>query len=225
MNATYQKKTQGYFAHTRQDIVSLVPRNPDQKVLEVGAGACNTILCLKQAGLAKEVMGVELVPLAGSNQDHELIDHFQVADIRSEKIRAQKKSFDVIICADILEHLDDPWSTLKMLTEYLKDDGVMILSLPNIREWKNLYKIVFKGDFAYQEEGIMDRTHLRFFCRKNIIQLVQSSGLQVDLITPNFLLEVVPAGKKRRWVDRLTFGLFRDFLAVQYLVRAKKSVS
>jgi len=222
MLAAYQQKTTTYFTHVRRDIVSLLPANPEQKVLEIGAGAGNTILYLKQAGLAKEVMGVELMRLADSGQEHELIDRFQVADISCEDIDADKSYFDVIICADVLEHLEDPWSCLKRIVEHLKPGGMMIFSIPNFRDWKTLAKIIFRADFAYSNDGVLDKTHLRFFCRKNIVQLVNSAALEVIKMKPNFLLTEVTTGKKRRWLNRITLGLFRDFLTVQYLVTAKK---
>jgi 2-polyprenyl-3-methyl-5-hydroxy-6-metoxy-1,4-benzoquinol methylase len=205
------------------DIISLIPKNPKQKILEVGAGSGNTLLYIKQNGLASEVMGVELMHMPASTQEHELIDKFQIANIEQEEINASKHYFDVIICADVLEHLVDPWSTVKKISSHLKKEGILIVSMPNLREWRTLSKLVFRGDFRYNPEGgIMDKTHLRFFCKKNIIQLLTNSELNPIYIRPNFMLEVLKQGKKRRFINKFTFGLFENFLAVQYLVIVKK---
>jgi len=222
--AHYAIKDQQYFSNVRKDIVSLIPANPQQKLLEIGAGGGNTLVYIKQNNLAAEVMGIELMEIAGSNQRHELIDKFQVANIEQEDIDAQEEYFDVIICADVLEHLVDPWSTVRKMERHLKKGGVLIASLPNIREWKTLWRILFKGNFEYDPAGgIMDKTHLRFFCKKNILQLLSTSSLTPVFSKPNFMMKEVPQGKKRRIFNRATLGLFENFLAVQYLVIAKKN--
>ena len=219
----YVIKESNYFSNIRMDIISLIPVDPEQKILEIGAGAGNTLLYIKENGMAKEVMGIELMGIPSSNQKHPLIDKFQIANIEQENIQAQEEYFDVIICADVLEHLVDPWSVVDKLSRFLKKDGLLIVSMPNIREWKTLGKVVFQGNFKYQTTGgIMDKTHLRFFCKKDIYQLLNTPNLSTFYCQPNFMLKVVPEGKKRRIINLLTFRLFEDFLAIQYLFIARK---
>jgi hypothetical protein len=86
-----------------------------------------------------------------------------------------------------------------------------------------LGKIIFQGDFSYQSAGgIMDKTHLRFFCKRNIYQLLNTPALSTFYSKPNFMLKVLPEGKKRRIINLLTFRLFENFLAVQYIFIARK---
>ena len=219
----YTAKESIYFSNIRMDIISLIPLNPAQKILEIGAGAGNTLLFIKESNLAKEVMGIELMEIANSNQNNPLIDKFQIANIEHENIQAPDEYFDIIICADVLEHLVDPWSIIDKVSRCLKKDGLLIVSIPNIREWKTLGKVIFQGDFSYQSSGgIMDKTHLRFFCKKNIYQMLNTPVLSTIYCKPNFMLKVVPEGKKRRIFNLLTFRLFEDFLAIQYLFIARK---
>lgn len=219
----YTVKESTYFSNIRMDIISLIPLNPAQKVLEIGAGAGNTLLYIKESNLAEEVMGVELMEIANSNQKNPLIDKFQIANIEQENIQAPDEYFDIIICADVLEHLVDPWSIIDKISRCLKKDGLLIVSIPNIREWKTLGKVIFRGDFSYQSSGgIMDKTHLRFFCKKNIYQMLNTPILSTIYSKPNFMLKVVQEGKKRRIFNLLTFRLFEDFLAIQYLFIARK---
>lgn len=221
--AHYRVKEEQYFSNVRKDIISLIPSNPDQKIMEIGAGTGNTLLYIKENGLASEVMGVELMRLPHSNQEHRLIDKFQIANIEQKEINAEQEYFDVIICADVLEHLVDPWTSLKKIAGHLKRGGLLIVSVPNIREWKTLLQIVGKGDFRYNPEGgVMDKTHLRFFCKKNILELIRSSALSPIYIRPNFMLTVLREGRKRRMINLFTLRLLEDFLTVQYLVIAKK---
>ena len=220
----YKQKKDQYFSHIRLDIISLIPSNPGQTILEIGAGGGNTLLYLKEQQLAKEVMGIELVQIEDSNQKHPLINKFQFADIEKEEIDAPAEYFDIIICADVLEHLADPWLVIEKIARHLKKDGLLIACLPNIRDWKTLFKIVIKGDFQYNVQGgVLDKTHLRFFCKKNIKQLFTTPRLSVLYCKPNFLLKVVSEGRKRRIINFITFGLFKDFLTVQFLVVAKKN--
>ncbi len=219
----YTEKERNYFSGVRLDIVSLLPDNPHQKILEIGSGACNTLLYIKEKNIAAEVMGVEMMSIPGSNQQHPLIDHFQLANIENEEIAASNEYFDVIICADVLEHLADPWTMIENLTGYLKTNGLLIVSIPNIREVKTMFGILFKADFKYDiSGGILDKTHLRFFCKKNIKALLTTQKLQPVYCTPNFLLKAVPSGRKRRIINLMSFKLFEDLLTVQYIFIAKK---
>jgi 2-polyprenyl-3-methyl-5-hydroxy-6-metoxy-1,4-benzoquinol methylase len=221
----YSVKTVDYFSNVRRDIISLIPSNPGQKVMEVGAGTGNTLVYIKEQKLAAEVMGVELMKIGGSNQEHPAIDKFQIADIEQEEIAAPKEYFDVILCPDVLEHLTDPWAAVEKITAHLKNGGLLIVSIPNLREWNTLSKIVFRGEFNYQPNGgIMDKTHLRFFCKKNAYSLLTTSSISPIYCQPNFMLEKeVPEGRKRRIFNRLTFRLFEEFLSVQYLFIARKN--
>jgi 2-polyprenyl-3-methyl-5-hydroxy-6-metoxy-1,4-benzoquinol methylase len=219
----YLEKKQDYFSNIRYDVISLIPNNPDQKILEIGAGSGNTLVYLKEKHLAGHVMGVELMKIAGSNQENRLIDVFQIANIEIEDIKASEEYFDVILCADVLEHLVDPWGAVDKISRYLKKDGLLIVSIPNLREWKTLFKVIFKGEFNYQAQGgIMDKTHLRFFCKKNVSGLLSTNLLTPIFSKPNFMLDVVPEGRKRKLINLLSFRIFEDFLTVQYLFIAKK---
>jgi 2-polyprenyl-3-methyl-5-hydroxy-6-metoxy-1,4-benzoquinol methylase len=168
-------------------------------------------------------MGVDLISIPGSNQQHPSINKFQLANIETEEISAEKEYFDVIICADVLEHLADPWAAVDKIASHLKPDGLLFVSIPNFREVKTIFKILLKADFKYEPSGgILDKTHLRFFCKKNIRQLLTTAYLHPVYATPNFLLKAVPEGRKRSIINRLSFGLFQDLLTVQYIFIAQK---
>ncbi|NBY29405.1 MAG: class I SAM-dependent methyltransferase, partial [Sphingobacteriia bacterium] len=77
----------------------------------------------------------------------------------------------MLLCPDILEHLVDPWRTLRQWSTYLKPGGRLLISIPNIREISVMWKIWGLGDFGYTEDGILDKTHLRFFARRNAAEI------------------------------------------------------
>lgn len=214
MKELYFEKTKNYFSNTRYDLIRLIECN-NCKVLEIGCGSGATLIELKKQGKASYTVGVDIVDMDQSNK----LDKFILADIETENLDLPNEYFDVIICADVLEHLRDPWSALKKLKNYLKNGGIIVASIPNIREIKTIFNIVIKGDFKYVDSGILDKTHLRFFCRKNILELFEEAGLKVIKITHN-----LNYGSKRYILNRITFGIFEEFLVIQYLIVAKKQV-
>ena len=216
----YEDKTAAYYQELRHDLLQLVPDGPANRVLDAGAASGNLLLAIKQAGKASEVTGVDLFFLPNSNQQHPLVDRFIIANLEAEQLDLPEDYFDVLICGDVLEHLADPWRTLAYLTRFLKPGGTAIVSLPNVREIKTVAKIVLLGDFRYAPSGVLDKTHLRFFCKKNILALVASAALQRARVLPSFALH--PSLRRQRLLNTLTLGIFQQFLAQQYLVVATK---
>ncbi len=101
--------------------------------------------------------------------------------------------FDVIVYADILEHLRSPLKTLMLINRYLRRDGIVIVSIPNVANiWVRLQLLL--GNFDYADRGILDRTHLQFFTLKSFRIFLQEAGLEVFelLSTPVPLPLVVP---------------------------------
>jgi SAM-dependent methyltransferase len=92
------------------------------------------------------------------------------------KLKSQK--FDIIIFSDVLEHLYDPVGVIKSYKSLLKQDGTIVLSVPNIANIFSRIALLF-GFFNYSETGVMDKTHIRFFNRKNLKQLAKESDLKI----------------------------------------------
>ena len=219
---TYGDKAASYFSFTRHDLAHFVPDGAAGRVLEIGAGDGATLVELKRSGKAREVIGVELMRLSDGRQDQPEIDRFIVADVEQQSLDLVPESFDAIICGDVLEHLRDPWAVLSYLTGFLRPGGTFIVSLPNIRYWR-AFRVIVMGDFRYASSGVLDRTHLRFFCRKNMIDLVRSAGLRITNVEPTFVRE--RELHVDRLLNRVTLGVFEPFLAQQYLIVAEKALA
>lgn len=215
----YKNKENKYFSNTRFDLISLLPKNKVNRLLELGAGSCDTLVEIKRLDLASEVVGVELMKLPGTNQENSLIDQLIFGDFETLENQFQVHSFDVIICGDVLEHLVDPWSVVEKLTGLLKPGGSFIVSCPNIRYYKTFVNIFMKGSFEYTDFGLFDKTHLRFFCKKDILSMLSQTGLIVESVTPAFKFY---KKSKVYLLNAITFGLFEQFLALQYAVHAKQ---
>jgi len=214
MEKLYGGKDRSYYAYARTEIMSLIPGR-GLKVLDIGCGQGATLAELKRSGKASVAVGIEINREAVSEAE-KLLDDVIIGNVENLEIKYPEGYFDVIIIADVLEHLVDPWGTIKKLKKHLAPDGIMISSLPNIRQFGALSRLLFKGDFRYAEAGIMDRTHLRFFCKKNMAELFQD-GFEITGI------KSIPelAKGELAWLNRLTLRLFEEFMVIQYVIVAR----
>lgn len=108
-----------------------------------------------------------------------------VGSVEDQKVRDKiREVYDVIICADVLEHLVDPEVTLEFLKKKLKKGGFFLISLPNVAYWDMRLRLLFRGDFTYQESGLLDKTHLRFYTYYGFLDLLKRHKLKIDQVLP-----------------------------------------
>ena len=214
----YSAKENEYYSQSRRDILPYIPKGGN--MLDIGCSGGNTLCYLKENNIIDEAVGVDFMNIPQSNQQNLLIDKFILADLQQQQLNLPEQYFDTMLCADVLEHLLDPWATLEYLKKFMKKGGLLIISIPNIREFSALRKIFLKGDFLYAPSGILDKTHLRFFCKKNIQELVSGAGFVIEKTAPSF--KTCPLQKKRNLCSKFTIGIFDQFLAQQYIVTARK---
>ncbi len=205
---------------SRWDILELV--NPSYKrVLDVGCSIGRLGEDIKQKTNG-EVAGIELnremSEIASQKLDKVITGDVELINLSDY---FEKEYFDCIIFGDILEHLRDPWSVLKNYCEYLRQDGTVILSLPNIRHISTLYSLIIRDYWPYRDRGIHDRTHMRFFTLRNIKELIQGANLvPVKVIRRYRLIE------RGHIINVLSFllvlPLIRSFITFSYLIIAKK---
>jgi 2-polyprenyl-3-methyl-5-hydroxy-6-metoxy-1,4-benzoquinol methylase len=171
----------GYYSLVRPEILGKVPTKA-VKILDVGCGHGNLGKALKDSR-DLEYYGVEVSEPAEKFLN-QICDKYWIGDL--EKLNLEDlPNFDCLIVADILEHLSNPWDILKNLVKKLDYDGVAIISIPNIRNLNIIAKLLIKGNWDYEESGILDRTHLRFFTRKSVVSLITSSNLEIVSIASN----------------------------------------
>ena len=144
-------------------------------VLEVGCACGATLLAIRNANPEAKTYGIEFDEKAA-----ELARHFAVVEaLDVEKLDRPEwhEKFDYIILGDVIEHLREPWQTMKNLAAILKPGGHVIVSVPNVMHF-SVFRMMLKGRWQYEEAGILDRTHLRFFTRTEIIALLEAAGLE-----------------------------------------------
>jgi 2-polyprenyl-3-methyl-5-hydroxy-6-metoxy-1,4-benzoquinol methylase len=145
------------------------------RVLDVGCATGYLAAELARRGCA--VVGVEADPAAAERaRDH--CDAVVVGDVEAAATRtdaAAHAPFDIVLCADVLEHLRDPWDVLSWARTLLADDGRAVVSLPNIAHWTARRELL-RGRFPQADHGLFDRTHLRFFTRTTAKDLAARAG-------------------------------------------------
>ena len=216
----YEDKTDGYFSYCRTDLLDFVPRKKGNRILEIGAGSGETLLKAKEMGLAEEIVGIELQTIEKSNQSHPKMDRFIIGDIERMDLDFEENYFDVILCGDVLEHLVDPWQCLQKLRSYVREGGIIIASIPNVRYWKISMGLLFGGRWDYTDSGVLDRSHLRYFVKNTILDMFDDAGFKIQ--------NIKQSGPQRKWglaswaLNGLTFGIFSDLLTVSYVIVASK---
>ncbi len=128
--------------------------------------------------------------------------------------------FDVVILADVLEHLADPWAVLRAIRPLLSARGVILASIPNVRHISTLYRLAILGDWPDRERGIHDRTHLRFFTRRSIRRLFVECGYHIEEMGAHYRWFERPLSVNR-WARLWAWLPGGDFWAFQYLLRAR----
>ena len=220
-----EQKAAEYYLETRPDIQAIA-RAQGKRVLDVGCAAGELGHALKLTG-ALEVVGIERSTEAARLAESRL-DQVIVSDVESFGLPLEDASFDRIIFADILEHTIDPWAVLASYGRYLKSDGLIIASIPNIRFYAVIARLIFNR-WGYSESGILDSTHLRFFTLPTIKEMFERAGYRIERVDRNYRL-FEDQGRVGR-VGALASRLFcrfiapltlRHFFTFQYLVVAKK---
>lgn len=171
--------TQRYFATPRTEILPFVPEQA-ARIFELGCGAGATLAAIKAMRTVTWAGGAERDPGA-ADAARAVLDRLWPGDAEAAPWEAEiaPASLDLILCLDVLEHLVDPWAMVARLAPLLRPGGRLIVSLPNVRHYKFITNLAFKGDFHYRDAGLLDRTHLRFFVRDTAIDLVTRGGLSL----------------------------------------------
>jgi len=206
----------------RRDVARLVPLDCHD-ILDVGCavGALGEFL---QSRARTRVFGIESDAAMAEVARHKL-HKVLVADVEDWaplERQLQSHSFDCVICADVLEHLHDPWRTLQNLVGLLRPGGHVVASLPNVGHLDTLLNVFLVKRWPYRSRGIHDRTHLRAFARRNVLDLFEGAGLDVLRLERNFRVIERPH-RANRVARYLAVPPLRDLLTYQYLVVGRRN--
>ena len=199
-----------YFQNVRREIEPLLGSAP-ARILEIGCGAGSTLAWLKQRWPAAETFGVEgYAPL--ETQLKTRLDRVLIHDL--EQPLPDLGRFDLILALDVLEHLRDPWAVLKTLVaDHLAPGGRVIVSVPNVAHYSVVVPLMTKARFRYEKDGLLDRTHLRFFDREAAVDLMEQAGLTVTGgVRTGF------GGLRQKLSSKLSFGLLSKYVTMQFVM-------
>lgn len=217
----YEYKKSDYYSNVRHDLISLIDVNKKGlKILEVGAAYGATLFYLKSQNIADEVVGIDLFEDTKNKEKYLPLDTFIFGNIESLDISMYENYFDIILLADVLEHLIEPKIALEKLYKTIKVNGEILVSMPNVRHYSVFNQVFLKGDFKYAESGILDYTHYRFYCKRNIVNLIESSSFKTTEIISS--LKKYKGKSIAKHINRFTFGVFEPFFTVQYLYKGSK---
>ena len=174
----YASKPDGYYDNIRYEMLKYLPEDA-KRIIDIGCGNGAFAEVLKRQNNA-EVWGIEYM-------DREA----QVAKSKIDKVfsgpcenyidELPDGYFDVIYFNDVLEHLVDPYEVLDKIKYKLAPNGIVISSIPNVRYHNTFMRLLLKKDWLYEDYGVMDRTHLRFFTDKSIKRMYKEQGYTVVL--------------------------------------------
>ena len=200
-----------YYSHCRNEILDHIPADVES-VLSVGCGSGITESELVKRGI--KVVGIELNPDAAEEAKLRglTILNGDAMDVRIDEIEGL---FSCLIYADVLEHVIDPAAILERHVKFLKEDGWVIVSVPNFRHYSVFQRLFLRGCINYTDAGILDRSHLRITTRKMVLNWFKQAGLQCQ--TYEYLM-----GPKRKMFSFLTGGIFQEFLAKQVILIGRK---
>ena len=201
--------TAAYYSRPRPEMLAFVPAGA-RRVLDLGCGEGVFGASLKQQH-GVEVWGIELDPVAAAAAA-ERLDHVLQGDVLERLADLPTTTFDCVVMNDILEHLTDPEALLRGVRGKLGPGGRVVASIPNVRHFPHLWQLVVHGRWDYTDEGILDRTHLRFFTRHSLTSTFQRCGYQLERCEG-----IHPTRSWRfRMVNLLTLGCWSEMRYLQY---------
>ena len=166
------RKEDSYYEGDRTDLLNWLGGRYS-RVLEVGCGSGGNAAWLRRHG-ATRIVGIE-TDQASAVRARKVFDEV-IVELVETALDDLDESFDLIICADVLEHLVDPWAVTSALARKAAENGLLIVSVPNIRHYRALWRIAFGVGFRYEDEGTFDATHLRFFDRAGLERMLNEAG-------------------------------------------------
>jgi trans-aconitate methyltransferase len=206
------------YENPRAELQRHVPAGA-RRVLDLGCASGALGAALRARGA--EVVGVERDP-AYAARARERLDAVVEGDLEALD-PAALGTFDVLVAGDVLEHLVDPWAVLRRFAACVAPGGTVVVSLPNVRHWEALYALAVQGRFPRRNEGVFDRTHLRWFTLHDAWSLVDQAGLEVEAVERRIRYRRV-GGANETAAARLLARIPgpRAFLTYQHVIRARR---
>jgi trans-aconitate methyltransferase len=216
-----------YHDRVNPDLLKLLPLDA-RLIVESGCGTGALGVEYLSLNPAATYVGVERDEAAGRRARTHLAQ-VEIADVEEVDLAAigiERGTVDCLVYGDVLEHLLDPWQLVARHAEWLAPNGIVVACIPNVQHWTVLLNLL-AGEWRYEPEGLLDRTHLRWFTRESIVELFRSAGLTVDAmqrrVVPDnrfqLFVEAMAPALASLHIDRALFA--QDASTLQYVVTAR----
>lgn len=234
-NPLTPSKQDSYYGFARPDVIETVIQNhlPTGKILEIGCAGGLTGKNLKERLPVQSYTGIDIsaeaAQIARQHLDQVIVADIEQTDLASEHGLA-KNDFDLLLALDVLEHLYNPWDALAELSAFVKPGGYVVSSLPNIQNISILQDLT-AGQWPYQDAGILDATHLRFFTLEEAKKLFTGSGLVIKdirrVLNPSIDAKTLKEAGNRIHKGKLALNELSkeevlNFFTYQYIMVAQK---
>ncbi|MDA8290389.1 MAG: class I SAM-dependent methyltransferase [Actinomycetota bacterium] len=202
----------------RTEMLRFVPRGIE-RLLDVGCGWGGFGHAVKTRDPAVEVWGVE-VSATACESARDRVDRV-VHGPFPDALGSDAPHFDCVVFNDVLEHLVDPWHALERTRDLLAPGGVVVASIPNVRDLRVVAPLVLLGRWQYTDTGLLDRTHLRFFTLSSVVDLFRSAGYSVESVDGVNLGLATRVPRASLLAERLLGPGLNSFRTPQYAVVAR----
>jgi SAM-dependent methyltransferase len=163
-----------YPDQSNPDLLDRLPLEA-RTLLDVGCGSGALCRDYKRRNPAAKAFGIE-IDATVARLAAQRMDEVAVGDVEANPLPFGDTRFDCIIYGDILEHLRDPWAVLNAQLPYLTENGTVLVCVPNADHWSFAARLL-KGTFAYEDQGLFDRTHLRWFSFATMREALSRAGV------------------------------------------------
>jgi 2-polyprenyl-3-methyl-5-hydroxy-6-metoxy-1,4-benzoquinol methylase len=219
----YEAKFADYFQYPRPEMLPFIPAGC-RRVLDVGCADGSFGESLKRTRDGVEVWGVEPTKSAAAVAKTKL-DRV-VEGLFDSQTGLPAGSFDCILFNDVLEHMLVPELALRYARELLAPGGVVVASMPNIRSFPTVWQLMFHARWEYQDSGVLDRTHLRFFTKSSIVNMFEREGFALEKVSGINEYKGIPNVRRRVWTlyklaNVLCLRKFDDMRFQQFAIVAK----
>jgi len=198
-------------------ILAQLRQLPPSRILDLGCGAGYLDEIARSYG--HDVTGVDAFEAPGVRTR---VNRFFLADLEKGIPEKAGEGFDVVLAADVLEHVRDPEKALSEIKHVVKPEGFVVASIPNFAHWYSRGRTAL-GLFDYDQRGILDKGHVRFFTRRSFQRVARAAGYSVQVTTPVGLpLDVLAEHQGRgveavRKIDRVLAGFRPTLFAYQFI--------
>ena len=210
----YVSKETNYFSLERQMFKDAVREN-SLNILDIGCGT-GILGAYFKKNQNCNVTGIEINQKAFEAAKLNL-DNVIKGNIETLDLTLNENYFDVIIMGDVLEHLVNPITTILKITPLLKKEGRILITVPNVRNWNVLIKLIFQDSWEYADWGILDYTHMRFFTLKSAKSILKKNNIKIESAQ-----RIIQKPSKSNVFNIFTLGIFEGFLASHIFLTLKR---